>query len=131
MTQNNTVATLQSKEDAWSKASIREDRYAIDPNFRWTTMDCQTLKLQEMATPHLFNCIKMMWNNLVPAQYRVGHFTEYKTIPKMPRKTRAYAIANLFYELMNRNDRTPGMNEALERMYSYMQKNHELKSIKR
>lgn len=127
----NTVATLQSKEDAWSKAGIREDRYWIDPNFRWTTMDCQTLKLQEMATSHLFNCIKMMWNNLVPAQYRVGHFVEYKAIRKWSSKKRAYAIANLFHELLNRNDRTKGMDETLERMYSYMQKNHELKSIKR
>lgn len=120
------VATLQSPTDeeaAWDAIGPgRIDLYPVDPNFRWTTMDCQTLKAQEMRTFHVFNSLKMMWNNLVPMQCRVGNFTEYKAIPKIPRAHRRYAIANLFNELMNRTDRTKGMDEALKTMAEHMHK---------
>lgn len=110
------IATLQSKENAWSKTRP----YEVDEGFRWLTMDCRLLRPCEMATSHLFNSVKMMWNHMLPKQFQILPFTEYKGVYQWTKGETRIAIKNLLHELMNRSDRTEGMNDALRRMMQHL-----------
>jgi hypothetical protein len=117
------VATLQqSKSELWDHAGVRESRYPVDPNFYWLTQTCDIIHPTAMNTPHLFNALKMIWNNVCPKQFRILPFREWGGIPQWDTEVRRKAIRNLLNELMNRNDRTQGMNDALNLMMHHLQK---------
>lgn len=120
MDKGKTIATLQEAERAKRRAkafeTLRSDKYPVDPNFRWVCMDTRVMRPQEMATHHLFNALKMMWNHNVPEDWIIQPFTHYPGVRKFPKGMRKAAISNLFNELMNRSDRTVGMESALRRM---------------
>lgn len=123
------LATLQSKEDVWKHAGVREDRYPVASNFRWITQDGTIMRVQDMHTSHLYNALRMLWNNTVPRAYVVPPFNHQYKI-NIPRPDRKAAVANLFNELMNRNNLTPGMKADLEQMARYVVL-RQRKSIKR
>jgi hypothetical protein len=112
------VATLQSKEQAWDKARP----YPVDPNFRWVCMDTRVMRPCEMQTSHLFNSIKMIWNNTCLPEHRIQPYTEYKGVRQWHKSLARQAIINLFGELMNRSDRTKGMEDAINQMAKHFQK---------
>jgi hypothetical protein len=106
------VATLQSKEQAWDRARP----FLVDPNFRWVCMDTRVMRPCEMQTSHLFNSVKMIWNNKCPVAWRVQPYTEYKGVKRWGIRETKYAVKNLLRELANRSDLTPGMVDALGKM---------------
>jgi|SRR6516164_9488523 hypothetical protein len=113
------LINLLRKELAFDRVG-RE--YYVDPRFYWITHTCDRLHPTEMATSHLFNALKMMWNNSVPEQYRIQPYRKWGGIPQMQTNYKRQAIKNLLAELMNRPDRTKGMDNALQQMYNYMKK---------
>ena len=115
MNESPKIATLLKKEDAWDRTRA----FPVDPNFRWVCMDTRVMRPCEMATSHLFNSIKMIWNNKVPIAWRIQPFTEYKGVKKWGTKETKYAVLNLMNELANRSDLTPGMISALQKMWSH------------
>jgi hypothetical protein len=119
------VATLQrvdqkakkSREEAFN--TLRNNKYPIDPNFRWVCQDTRQMAVTEMSTFHLFNALKMIWNHTVPERYWILPRNPYN-LRGMHRTYRQRAISNLFCELMNRADRTQGMDDALRQMAAHM-----------
>lgn len=92
----------------------------LDPNFRWETMECKILTTREMNTWHLFNSLKMIWNNTVPAHCRVSNFKPYSGIDKWPKRLRQHAITCLYHELCLRPDVTKDMIRVLREMMAHM-----------
>lgn len=124
------VATLQSLgAAAFDAVSNRSDQYPIDPNFRWLTMKREVLTPQEMSTPHLYNCLKMIWNHTIPPAFRLIPYKPYKGIEKWTKKTRRWAITNLFNELMNRTDRSKWIDAGLFQMAEHLVANKHLKLL--
>jgi hypothetical protein len=62
----------------------------------------------EMATPHVFYALRMLWNHSVPAALRVtdagGHFKRYRDIPHWNYEYRNLAMRELTDELSTRTD---------------------------
>lgn len=116
------IATLQKATEAEAEAfdSIAIKQYPVATNFFWITHTCDRLHPTEMATSHLFNALKMIWNNSVPERMKIPPVREWGGIPKMDRAYRKAAVANLFNELMNRPDRTRGMEQALRTMAKHV-----------
>lgn len=92
----------------------------LDPNFRWLTMEMKIMTTREMSTWHLFNCLKMIWNNTVPEWARVGNFKAYPGIEDWPSKIRRHAVTCLFHELAMRPDITEDMRRILREMMEAM-----------
>ena len=96
-----------------------EERYPVNPNFRWVTQDGTIMRPRDMHTSHLYNALRMIWNHSVPRAFAVLPFNHQYKI-NIPRPERRLAIANLFSELMNRNDLTEGMKNGLRKMAEYV-----------
>lgn len=115
------IATLQSKKEiAWD--NWRNNTYPVDPNFRWVCMDTRVVRPVEMATSHLFNCVKMIWNHNVPVYWHIEPFTEYRGAYRWPAAKVRVAVYNLLGELLNRTDRTKAMDEAITKMNTFFHK---------
>lgn len=103
-----------NKAAVWDSVPSRGSN-PVDPNFRWQCQDGRIMRAQEMHTSHLYNSLKMLWNNTVPRAYVVLPFNhKYKV--NIERDQRRWAVGNLFNEIMNRTDRTPAMDEGLRQM---------------
>jgi hypothetical protein len=126
---NKQVATLQQKEQAWELVGKR--RHEVDSRFFWVTQTCDLIHPTQMHTSHLFNALKMMWNNSVQEQYQIVPYRKWGGIPQMEKHYKRKAIANLFAELMNRDDRTEGMNEALRKIAEYVTKHWNTNLLKK
>jgi len=113
-------ASDQHRADAFDQ--LRNNKYPVDPNFRWVCMDTRVLTAGEMKTSHLFNALKMIWNHNVPEECMIQPHTEYRGARNWPKGHRKFAITNLYNELMNRVDRTVGMNTALATMQEHLRK---------
>lgn len=125
------VATLQHPFDAVD-SNFRTDRYPIDPRFRWITMENRVMKVQEMATPHLYNSLKMIWNHTVPIPFRLMPYKPYeckKASWYKCKKMGRWAISNLFNELMNRNDRPLWVDLGLSKMAEHLTSNEHLRLL--
>jgi hypothetical protein len=92
----------------------------LDPEFRWVTMELDIVTTRQMNTWHLFNCLKMIWNNTVPKHCHVLPYKAYSGIDKWPKESRQHAVTCLFHELCLRPDITENMKRVLREMFSHM-----------
>lgn len=86
---------------------FKSDRGPIDAereDFMWETHKGKRIKPREMATPHLFNTIKMLWNNTVPPVFRVGPFKRYRDVGTWDLKYLMRALDELQDEFESRDD---------------------------
>lgn len=86
---------------------VANDRVLSDEQlaeFMWLTHKGEAYYPSEMATPHLFYSLRMLWNNTVPPVFRVGKFKRYKDIPTWSRDYVKLAIDELARELGTRDD---------------------------
>jgi len=116
------MKALPSKAELWDRVTTipRVDRFPIDSNFLWQTMEGELLRLPEMQTTHIWNSLKMIWNHRVASPYKIIPYKEYKGIEEWSADHTKWTVLNLYNELMNRSDRTPFMNECLRKMAEYM-----------
>lgn len=78
-----------------------------DENFLWATHKGEhVLKLADMATPHLFYALRMLFNHSVPPCFRVpgDDFLRYVDVPNWNPAYRAQAIRAMRIELIQRED---------------------------
>lgn len=73
-------------------------------DFLWITFDGEVLSADEMATPHLLNALRMLWNHNVPPAFRVGKFTRHNEVYGWSREYRQDAISAFLAELNERDD---------------------------
>ncbi len=72
---------------------------------RWLTHDKGSIKPKEMATTHLFNTIKMIWNHTVPEDMKLKPYKKYKIDTRV--YTHSYIsqiLRLLLQELSTRSD---------------------------
>lgn len=98
------VATLQSKEQAWSGLGT----HPVSPRIFWITSSGQKLHPTEMRTFHLFAALQIVWNN----ETGWAKHIEYDLAKRVGR-LHEKAVHNLLNELLNRPDRTDFMEVKL------------------
>ena len=74
------------------------------PVFRWTTHDGKEFRPRDMATTHLFNSIKMLYNNTVPPAFRVGEFRRWADVATWDPEYLQEALKQLTAEFESRGD---------------------------
>jgi hypothetical protein len=94
------------EDDGCTPWSVRYERKTgrIIGGFDWCSQDGTLYDLQEMATPHLFYALRMVWNHSVPRVWRVGNYKEYPDVPNWHPNYRKAAIEALANELAQRDD---------------------------
>lgn len=71
--------------------------------FVWLTHDGERKLPQQMATPHLFYALRMIWNHSVPEFFRIPGTTRYPDVPHWSKEYRLQAIDILEQELLSRD----------------------------
>lgn len=71
--------------------------------FLWINHKGEAQYPRDMATPHLYYSLRMLWNNTVPPAFRVGKFKRYNDIAGWSRDYVKRAIDELSRELSNRD----------------------------
>lgn len=93
--------------------------------FLWLTHGGLLLRPKDMATPHLYYALRMIFNHSVPEEFRTPEslhsVKQYNDVPKWSRSYRKAAIDALAGELRVRNARnpnelTPAMQDGLRWM---------------
>ncbi|MBF3800110.1 hypothetical protein ISG21_00480 [Burkholderia pseudomallei] len=96
-----------------------ERRTHIDVTFRWRDRHGDRHDPAKMETRHVFNTLKMIWNNTVPSYYRVGHNVRlYSFGPSYTREYMIKAVYHLGHELSKRV-LTSERLRLLRQMHSY------------
>jgi hypothetical protein len=86
----------------------------IENPFVWKTHKGITYYPEQMETPHLFYSVRMLFNNVVPAPYRVGEFKSYPDIKTWSPGYLYAAMYALASELFNREDLDSDLADQLE-----------------
>lgn len=95
----------------------------VDPNFRWKMAAVNGgdhLRPSEMRTGHLFNVVKMIWNNKMPAHMRIGSVKLYNFGPSHSDEYLKTSICHIMAELMQRNDLTLEQVNMLRAMHEHL-----------
>jgi hypothetical protein len=74
--------------------------------FKWVTKTGEELYPRDMNTTHIFNAIKMMYNNLVAPTHRVGRYISWWDIKYWDASYIAAASFALIWELRKRYEFT-------------------------
>lgn len=95
----------------------------VDPNYRWKMAEVNGgdhLRPSEMRTSHLFNVVKMIWNNKMPAHMRIGSVKLYRFGPSHSDEYLKTSICHIMAELMQRSDLTREQVEMLRVMHEHL-----------
>ena len=72
----------------------------------WRMKNGHLVAPMDMTTKHLFNTVKMLWNNLAPAEHRIGKAKLYRFGPSYTPEYLREAAKNITAELAGRKDLT-------------------------
>ncbi|KVZ62224.1 hypothetical protein [Burkholderia ubonensis] len=96
-----------------------ERRTQVDTTFRWRDRHGDKHDPAKMETRHVFNTLKMIWNNTVPAYYHVGRNVRlYSFGPSYTKEYMIKAVYQLGHELTKRTLTSEQMS-LLSKMHSY------------
>jgi len=112
--------TMDEDEDTGSDYSTQEwqpARQILDRmfgpgggRFVWYTHTGEAMDPEDMATPHVFYALRMVWNHSVPRVMKVGDGPNYPDVRRWCESYRKAAINTLASELSQRDD---DLNEEL------------------
>ncbi len=85
-------------------------------DFRWVTHDQREFRPRDMVNSHLFNAIKMIYNNIVPPAFRVGDFVRWDLSKRFSVDYIEEAIYELTTELQSRPEYVPHFKNAIDDM---------------
>ncbi len=112
-----------NKQLAIASNLARKMGVPVDANYRWKMAEVNGgdhLKPSEMRTSHLFNVVKMIWNNKMPAHMRIGSVKLYQFGASHSDEYLKTSICHIMAELMQRNDLTFDQVEMLRAMYNHL-----------
>lgn len=84
--------------------------------FIWETDKNEMVKPKDMATPHLFYTLRMIFNHSMPPLARVGDFNRRRNVPHWPLEYRLQAGNAMAEELRTRKDVEPWMKFEMQDM---------------
>lgn len=99
----------------------------IDTTWKWRTRDNTLIAPAQMRTGHIFNTLRMIWNNKLPDYMRVGDVRLYKFNSFYTDEYMAQAIIHLYDELLTRNNVTVEQQRQLAEMHRKMEQYKSLK----
>lgn len=104
------------------------ERRALVTGWRWRPANGRAPMLPAgMDTRHLFNTLKMIWNNRMPSYARVGETVRlYAFGASHPDDYLKQAIYELAWELGKRSDLTPYEVSVLDQMAAHLDRKPEL-----
>ena len=82
--------------------------------FVWETSKGEMICPRDMATPHLFNAFRMLFNHSVPPAFRVGTFKRRSEVNQWPAGYRIQASIAIETELAEREDIESWMRNELQ-----------------
>jgi hypothetical protein len=85
--------------------------------FLWETHDGERMLLTKMATGHIFNAFRMLFNHTVPPAFRVGEFVRRGDVPFWPMNYITQAMAAFRVEFLSRDDIEPWMKHEMDDMH--------------
>lgn len=68
----------------------------------WRMKNGHLVAPADMTTEHLFNTVKMLWNNFAPAEFRIGDVKFYSFGPAYPMEYLREAMREMTSELAGR-----------------------------
>lgn len=80
----------------------------------WITQDKRKIKLLDMETTHLFNCFRMIFNHLMPNNYKTHDYIRYSYFNK---DYMIYMLPHLAKELGTRLEQ---LNTIQQKQFLYM-----------
>lgn len=95
----------------------------VDPNFRWKMAAVnggEAVRPSDMRTGHLFNVVKMIWNNKMPHHMRVGSVKLYRFGPSHSDEYLKTSICHIMAELMQRDNLTLEQVNMLRAMHEHL-----------
>lgn len=94
-----------------------EGAFNTDGDFLWVTHKGDVYLLADMATPHLFYSLRMLYNHSVPPVFRVvgpgEKMKRYNDVPDWDAEYRTVALRELATELNKRDD----LDDELQQQY--------------
>lgn len=87
--------------------------------FQWRDQHGKYHFIQDMGTHHLFCTFRMIWNNTMPAEARVGVVKLYRFGPFYTPDYMKAAVLAIYPELLGRKDLTADFRRQLENMRRY------------
>lgn len=94
-----------------------ENAFNTDGDFLWVTHKGDVYLLADMATPHLFYSLRMLYNHSVPPVFRVvgpgESMKRYNDVPDWDAEYRTTALRELASELNSRDD----LDDKLQQQY--------------
>lgn len=106
--------------------SLARSGGAITSPYVWKTQRNLLLRVDEMATSHLFNTVVMIWNHIAPAEARTHNYRQYVLGPKYTAAYMKSAVSAMMIEINTRPDLTEAKREIFKRMSEYLRRNQSL-----
>lgn len=88
--------------------------------WRWRSNGGELHAPAEMATRHLFHTLRMIWNNVMPEEARVGFVKLYWFGPQYTPRYLREATLHIGRELLGRPDLQPEWRAQLDRMADWL-----------
>lgn len=102
--------------------TLIERRTKVDTNWCWRDRHGERHRPAQMETGHVFNTMKMIWNNLVPIEFHVGHNPRlYHFGPHYTKDYMVKAIYQMGHQLTQRT-LTDEQMAMLRQMHFYFQR---------
>lgn len=105
-----------------TRALQRVDNSLPCESFKWRTARGEKLHVSSMKTSHLFNTLKMIWNNFMPTEARVHPIKLYSFSDFYTEQYLEDAIVSICKELFSRQDLNTWQLKILNKMAEYFKK---------
>lgn len=95
---------------------MKNQKAAKSP-FIWITRKGEVQYVDEMATPHIFYALRMLFNHAVPPAFRIGDFKRYPELEEWSNDYKLDAQKAFLTELKLRDDLESELQYELDDMF--------------
>ena len=96
------------------KNITKKQKSDVQTKFKWRTAQGEYLLIEHVGTQHLFNILKMIWNNFMPSEARIYPLKLYNFNSYYSDEYMRQAIKEIIPELMRRDLNTWQLNKLRE-----------------
>ncbi len=108
-----------------------EEKKISKDSFLWRMSNGKMILVSEMDTQHLFNVLKMIWNNICPENWEVGDVRKYRFNSFYTQTYFLESFSKIMSEVSTRNDVPQNYIEQLSLMRAkFKRRISAVKSIK-
>jgi len=101
-----------------TRDELEKQKKAGELDAYWTTNKGEKLKISDMKTLHLFNSLRLVYNKLVPPNYRIDVKDASNFNATFPSEEGKYILQVMFYQIGKRENLTDEQFDKLQAMAS-------------